>query len=474
MKRTTMSLICGLSLMPLACGGGAGADGTTTGATGIGETGDSLTTSGSEASTTDSSTTDNTTTQSSTTDNSTTANTGDGDGDPATGDGDGDPSTTGNQTTGGDKFDTLAVPDSAFNCGAPGDAGDFEFSYLWAANSGQGTISKIDTETVTEVGRYIVRPDSNGSPSRTSVSLSGHVAVANRSGGVTKIYADEQFCDDTNGTPGIQTSNNNQALPWGEEECVAWHVPMNYQSQRPVAWGLGEFNQGTCTWEDEELWTSGTNNNGSLDIYLLNGDDGSTIEMINVPTGGNGLTSSFYGIYGAAVDPEGNMWGSQLGSAGRLIKVNREDMTYEIFDTPNAGSWYGMTVDAEGIVWLCSNAVGRFDPETEEWQTNTVGGYTGCMADIGEDGLLWMSTPGNGVVGVNRDTLQVEANWNAGGSYGVSIDFEGYVWTVANGSTASKIDPETGEFWTYNGLFSAYTYSDMTGFALSAVGQAAG
>ena len=67
------------------------------------------------------------------------------------------------------------------NC--QGGNGDSEFSYLWAANSDQGTISKIDTKTVTEVGRYIVRPDSAGSPSRTSVSLSGNVAVANRSGG---------------------------------------------------------------------------------------------------------------------------------------------------------------------------------------------------------------------------------------------------------------------------------------------------
>jgi len=466
MKRMTMSLIGGLCLLPIACADDASSDGDTSDPTlTLGETGNtgntSAETSGT-ASTTDNSTTDSTTDPS-----------GDGDGDPATGDGDGDP-TTGSSSGPDQKFDTLSVPDTAFNCGTPGQMGDFEFSYLWAANSGQGTISKIDTKTVQEIGRYIVRPDSNGNPSRTSVALSGHVAVANRAGGVTKIYADEEFCDDTNGTPGIQTSNSAAYLPWGEEECVAWHTPMNYQSQRPVAWGLGEFNEGSCTWEDEELWTSGTNNDGAIDIYLLNGDDGSTIEMISVPTGGAGLTSSFYGIYGAAVDPEGNMWGSQLGSSGRLIRVNREDMSYDIFDTPNTGSWYGMTVDAEGIVWLCSNYVGRFDPETEEWQTAQVGGYTGCMADSAEDGLLWMSTSGDGVVGVNRDTLQVDANWNAGGSYGVSIDFEGYVWTVAFGNTASKIDPETGEFWTYNGLVSAYTYSDMTGYALSAVGSPSG
>ncbi|PRQ05734.1 hypothetical protein ENSA5_00540 [Enhygromyxa salina] len=398
---------------------------------------------------------------------------GDGDGDTDPGDGDGD---DGSEGSGSNKWDTLSVPDGGNNCGGGGGGNDDpEWSYLWAANSTQGTISKIDTKTVTEVGRYQVRPDGAGSPSRTSVSLSGHVAVASRNGGVTKIYADESFCEESNGMPGIQTSNSSAYLPWGEEECVAWHKPMDYQSQRPAAWGPGEFNEGTCQWENEELWTAGTNNNGTIDIYVLDGDDGATKEMIAVPTGGDGLAASFYGIYGGAVDGDGNFWGSQLGSSGKLIKVVREDMTYTIYDTPNDASWYGMTVDEDGMVWLCRNYVARFDPQTEEWTTAMTGGYTGCMADVGEDGLLWQASSGNqGVIGVNRDTLQVEKSWPAGGAYGISIDFEGYVWAVAFGSNASKIDPETGQFWMYDGLVGAYTYSDMTGFALSNAGTPSG
>jgi hypothetical protein len=387
-----------------------------------------------------------------------------GDGDPGDGDGepgDGDPDDGGTQ-----KWDTLGIPDTAFVCGGGGgDNGEPEFSFLWAANSDQGTISKIDTKTVTEIGRYIVRPDSNGSPSRTSVSLSGHVGVANRSGGVTKIYADEQFCDESNGMPGIQTSNSNQFLPWGTEECIAWHKPMQYASQRPVAWGPGEFNEGSCQWEDEELWTAATQGQ-TIDVYVLDGDDGATKEMVTL----NGVPADFYGIYGGAVDGNGDFWGSQLGQ-GQLVRVNRDDMTYDLW--PMAAGGYGMTVDSEGYVWTCSYDVARFDPNTETWQTASVGGYTGCMADAAEDGLLWMSD-GQGVIGVNRETLVVEKTWLAGGSYGVSIDFEGYVWTVAYGSNVSKIDPETGQFWTYNGLVGAYTYSDMTGYALSNVGSPSG
>ena len=369
------------------------------------------------------------------------------------------------------KFDIGTVPDTGFmNCGG----GDSEFSYLWAANSDQGTISKIDTKTVTEVGRYIVRPDSAGSPSRTSVSLSGNVAVANRSGGVTKIYANPDNCQDTNGMPGIQTSNSAAFLPWGQDECVAWYTPFGYASQRPVAWGPGTFNQGTCQYDDEEVWTSGTNQAGHIDVMVLDGDDGTVTEMIQIPTGGNSLQNDFYGIYGAAVDGDGNFWGSQLGSSGRLVKIQRSDMSYTVYDPPDGPHWYGMTVDVDGMVWLCSQTAGRFDPMTQSWTQGAAGGYTGCMADANENGLLWMSAGGQGIVGVNRDTLAVEKTCPAGGpSYGISIDFEGYVWGVT-GNTATKWDPVTCQSWQYAGLTGAYTYSDMTGYALSNAGTPSG
>ena len=384
------------------------------------------------------------------------------------GEGDGD---AGEPEAGGEpKWDTLSLPDAADACAF---ASEPEFSYLWAANSVEGTISKIDTKTVTEVGRYLVRPDANGSPSRTSVSLSGDVAVANRSGGITKIHARESACLDTNGIEGIQTSKDSTFLPWALEECRAWHRPMTYHSQRPVAWGPGVFDPHECAWKDEELWTSGANQDGKVDIYVLDGDDGAIKDVLAVPVGGGGLANDFFGLYGGAVDGDGNFWGSQLGTDGRLIRVRRSDMTYDIWDTPDGSHWYGMTVDSDGMVWLCSAAVGRFDPVTETWTTAMVGGWTGCMADAGENGLLWMSN-GSGVIGVDRDTLTVTKTWDAEGSYGVSIDFEGYVWAVENGTTASKIDPVTGQYWTYTGLIGAYTYSDMTGYALSNVGKPSG
>jgi hypothetical protein len=350
--------------------------------------------------------------------------------------------------------------------------GDTEFSYLWAANSSQGTISKIDTLTVTEVGRYQVRPDGQGSPSRTSVSLSGHVAVASRSGGVTKFYATEEHCQESNGTPGIQTSLNNAALPWAEEECRAWHIPFGYTSQRPVAWAPGEWNTGSCSWENEKLWTAGRFGQNQDEVVLIDGEEGVVLETIPIV----GLKADPYGIYGAAVDAEGNFWGTGWADGNHLVHVDIDTLEATVYPGPSStgmGShWYGMTVDVDGYVWNCASRVARFDPDTEMWTVSAElpGWSAGCMADAEEEGLLWLGASGLGLRSVDRVTLQVVNEWPTPSSYGVSIDFEGYVWAV-NGNGAHKVNPETGQVLSYNGLVGAYTYSDMTGAALSAVGN---
>ncbi|MEM6995009.1 MAG: hypothetical protein AAF721_31135 [Myxococcota bacterium] len=371
------------------------------------------------------------------------------------------------------KFDTAGMPDlnPTTTCQPGGGGGRMggggngpDYSYLWAANSTEGTISKIDTQTVTEVGRFQVRPDGGGSPSRTSVSLSGHVAVASRQGGVTKFYATEELCQDTNGTPGIQTSTTNAALPWDQEECRAWHTPFGYSSQRPVAWAQGEWNYSTCSYDNELLWTAGRNGvTTTAEVVLMDGDDGTIIDSVML----DGLASDQYGIYGGAVDSEGNFWGSQL-SGTRLVRVNLADMSTQVW-TPPVVSGYGMTVDIDGYVWICGYILQRYDPATDTWAQSASGlGSSGCMADAGNNDLLWTAVGGT-IYGVNRETLLVDRQWPVPGSYGISIDFQGNVWAVAFGSSAHRVDPETGVVQSYDGLVGAYTYSDMTGAALSAV-----
>ncbi len=375
-------------------------------------------------------------------------------------------SATGSDESGGFKSDLGEAPDfGAQGCGGGGmGGGEPDFSYIWIANSQQNTISKIDTQTLVEKGRYWVRPDSGGSPSRTSVNLSGDVVTASRDGGFTKFYAQVENCVESNGVPGIQTSTDSNMLPWDQEECRAWHTPMGYSSQRPAAWTQGTFNNATCLYENQKVWTSGNNlQNGTVDVLLVNGDTGAIETNVQV----SGINPDFYGIYGAAVDKDGNFWGSQLGQ-GYLININRQTLQYKTW--PMATSGYGMTVDSKGYVWTCSSTVARFDPMTEQWQTNSVGGSGGCMED--GKGTLYMSGGNNNIVAVDTETLQVKTSYPVNQYvHGISIDFYGYVWGVSMSNEAYRLDiTQGGAFQTFSNLVGAYTYSDMTGFALSNVG----
>src|SRR5688572_27504447 len=121
------------------------------------------------------------------------------------------------------KLDVASADDGADACDTECCA--YAFSIIWVANTDQGTVSKIDTHTLQELGRYDTHPSAGGGlPSRTSVNLLGDVAVTNRQpGGVVKIASREDRCFDANGDGTIQTSHGaNEVLPWGKDECVLW------------------------------------------------------------------------------------------------------------------------------------------------------------------------------------------------------------------------------------------------------------
>ncbi len=350
-------------------------------------------------------------------------------------------------------------------------------SYIWIANSSQGTVSKINTQTLVEEGRFIVRPDSNGNPSRTSVALSGNVAVANRSGGVVKFYSNIDDCVESNGMPGIQTSTGAaDVLPWGTEECLAWYTPFDYSTQRPLAWAQGTLNQGTCAYDNEKLWTSGRYGAGDADVLLLDGETGIVEDVAVVPN-----VVGWAGLYGGAVDGAGNFWTVDHNWSGpsTLVRVDRVSMAVDTW--PVVGQvHYGLAVDTQGRPWLCGGGgASRFDPITQLWDHLAPSGggseLGGCMTDGA--GTLWHSRYNEGtLLGIDTETLAV-TNQIPIPAYvhGVSIDFDGYVWGVQfSGSQAYRVDPVTQTVDTVGGLVGAYTYSDMTGFALSAAGTPSG
>lgn len=405
-------------------------------------------------------------------------------GGPSGGDGDsGDASSSDDNVGDGFIFD-LSTPDAG---GVPSDdceCGSNAWSYLWVANSGEGTVSKINTRTAQEEGRYLTRPDGAGNPSRTSVSLNGHMtAVANRNGGVVSIWAHSDLCAESNGTPGIQTSTGkDDVLPWGEDECVAWYTPFDhYASQRPVAWG-GQLDPETC--RDTEVWTSGCNGytDGRVWVHRLDGATGdveASVELVGYYCGN-------FGGYGGATDSNGDYWMSPGGGGGddpSLARVDRESMEYELFEVPPDLAAYGLTVDRKDRIWITSlgdfgarAGAARFDPATQQW-SRVMGFWSDGGLQQGLDSRVWaaarfVSEPAfNGLAAIDTDSMTITDTIPIDGASikGVSVDLDGFVWAVPLGTPgaaaqAHKFDADTLEnVETYAGLTTPYTYSDMAG-----------
>ncbi len=385
-----------------------------------------------------------------------------------------DDGTSGTVDSGGPIFDVGGTGGGISGCGC-------ELHYIWIANAEQGTVSKVNTRTLQEEGRYYTRPDGAGNPSRTSVNLAGDVAVANRHGGLVKFHADPADCVESNEIPGIQTSQGaNDIVPWDLEECRAWYTEFPTTNQRPVAWTPGEVVPGTCDSEGERVWTvtsaapglaPGTGGMGGVIAYLVEGSDGSIVQEIPI----DDFSGFQLGAYGGAVDAAGNLYFTPMGAVSfdkKMARVNIDDFSVDIFPLPANVNPYGITVDHNGKVWVSStfgSGAARFDPDTEVW--DTVGGFisVGGLAE-GPDNAVWIATDA-GAVSIDIDTLsfgKVFVTQTGGTVKGISTDIDGFVWAVNN--VAFKVDPATGvAVGTYGGLTSPYTYSDMTGYALGNV-----
>lgn len=379
----------------------------------------------------------------------------------------------------GTKFDMGAPPDAPPpDCYAePLDVP----SYIWIANTTDSTLSKINTETLEEEARYLTREDGMGNPSRTSVNLVGDVVVANRRGGITKVTARTDNCDpERNGVPGLQTSTGkDDVLPWGEDDCVAWHAPIPHIANRPVAWDFGELDTETCEVTNSRVWTAGSDGVGAnAHLYILDGETGEQLVDQHLLYFSHGSL----GPYGAAFDPDQNFWMISMGFGATLARIDGESLAFDSWVAPSNVVAYGFTVDSYGRPWIADSGGDGvtlvFDPETETFLSVPEPGFGFGMGES-SDGRMWQaaSPPNAGLRAYDLDTLELvaEVPLPLFQSRGVGVDRDGYVWLVEVGPRAFRVDPGDASYQVYDGLDEAYTYSDLTGAALQlAAGYVAG
>ena len=388
-----------------------------------------------------------------------------------------DPSTTDVTIT------TLSDPSTGESTGEPcsGNGGIFDFSYLWVANTTEGSISKINTMTLMEEGRYYADPNPPAaSTSRTSVNIDGHfVVVSNRgTGTISKFAANEADCVDKNGNGTIETSHSGvELLPWGSDECLLWNVTVNpppdsyTRGPRGTAWAPGDFNPQTCKYENQKVWVGWKNSFEHGNMASFDGATGQQIDTVGLD---NWSPSPDYAPYGAAADGFGNIWFTAVYQ--ELARIDTE--TLELKRWPGGGiQFYGMTVDGKGNPWFgpySNGNVAYFDAQTETFHEipGTNENHRGVAVD--GSGMVWVATNAGGTHGCGLN--QIDSNTNTfvqfhtfpqcGTPVGVSIDVDGFVWMVDHSGWAFRINPNTYEKVQVIIPGDHYTYSDMTGGGL--------
>ena len=401
----------------------------------------------------------------------------------------GSTSTTGSTSVGSDTDDTTAGTSTTGGgqpC-EPGDTngmGDVEKSYLWVANTDQGSVSKVNTLTLIEEARYRTGPlGGTESPSRTAVSLDGRFVVVNNRGTGTSVMiaSNLEDCVDKNGNGVIDTSKNkNDLLGWQVDECLRWSVQHPFKGDigsgpRGVTWTPGTFDQDICAFKSPKVWVGYLPaTDGIAHMVRLDGLTGALEETVVVPSWFQGDYT--WGPYGAALDKDRNVWFTGLRGELFRIVTSQNPPKLDRWSPPLETQSYGMTVDPEGDPWHggCSGPVTTFNPANNTFSAiaGTNACYRGLAAD--HDGHVWVASNGPcGVVQIDYKTNQLVQFHQlnpCSTPVGVSVDLEGFVWLVDEAGWAWKIDPANpGGMKKVDIIGDHYTYSDMTGGQLKSV-----
>ena len=384
------------------------------------------------------------------------------------------------------------------------DSSILEIPFIWIANSGASTVSKLNTETGAEVGRYAVC----GNPSRTAVDTTGNGIVAGRYGGcVIKIAVFETDCVDTNGNNQIDTSrdlNNDKVIDNSEmvanDECILWNVVPdgssggcknsnnNYTQGCPRAAGVDA---------DGDVWVGMWNSRRLYELDAATGNTKSVFDLSDRP-------------YGLAIDGDQNIWLASRDNAQALMLVDPFQGQLNTWYMPS-GAGYGLAIDPFGNIWMASGegqGIHRFNVATQTFDYSSGnldrGNGRGVAVSVVRDAsgsvteskvYLAHHTWGESgsystrryvsIFNIDPDTQVVSSggvidlssvngaapDGVSRGAVGVALDRENNLWAInQSSSTASKVDTSTDTvIGEYDVGAQPYTYSDMSGYALKTI-----
>lgn len=378
--------------------------------------------------------------------------------------------------------------------------------FIWVPNN-EGTVSKVNTETGDELGRYWVAPPDPGgvgkssSPSRTTVDLQGSCWVGNRDAGtVVKIGLyeagiwedrnDNGICETSLDLDGDGVINSTEILPWGEDECVLFEVVLIKGKEGTFTPGNYIGGYDTNHWrtsprslavdENNNLWAASYS---PCYFYHINGETGA-IDFDNI------VYIPGHYAYGAVIDENGILWSTNRPTnhgTPHILRFNTSDQTSEkIYLTPSRYMSYGLGLDYLGHLFASgwthysgkrlhrlniTRPLGASFPDIGEfckWGPNRGRGVA-CTSD---NDVWVVSTGANSVYRFYNNGTFRKSIYVGPSPTGVAVDGVGKVWVCNNGDdTIVRINTTDGG----DGLGAVdlvvpivgskghYSYSDMTG-----------
>ncbi len=377
--------------------------------------------------------------------------------------------------------------------------GSQEFHFMWIANNNQGWVSKYDTRTGREVGRYfsVVPQDGLGNgngisvrdgsgnlishnPSRTAIDLYGDVWVANRAyqrpATVTKIANDISSCKDRNNDGRINTSRDLN----GDGQISTSPVALA-DGGTGVEFIIPQNGADILEYDECVLFTTvvgepnvpggGYSDIGSRAIAISQGFEGSAgdvwvgiyrlqrfykLDPIDgrvkpAQADGGMYVQLSWGPYGAVVDSKQRLWAVQPGTA-RLALIDTktgtligDDFSAQRGNVGGCGA-YGIGVDGKDRIWLPGWTAGSAACRYEHG--------AGLDPNLG----TWTRFDFSGAA--CKDPTGANASGRLGRPRGIAVDDQGNVYMSAdseNGNAVAKLirfDAETGAirpFQTANG-----------------------
>lgn len=358
--------------------------------------------------------------------------------------------------------------------------------FIWVPNSNQGTVSKVDTITGRELGRYRTCPSTlYSNPSRTTVDLYGNCWVANRRiGTAVKIGLLEngQYMDRNNNGKADTSQDLNgdgditgaELLPWGLDECVLWEViviPGREGTYYPGQFTHIGTNPNDLYYNDD--WNPGPrsvaidkNNNlwlGTFNtkmFYYIEGATGQILKSIDT-------SSVNHTAYGGVIDANGIVWSSG-GDKRHILRLDPATGTFTRIDIPHYT--YGLGLDKLGHLFVSGwqdSKLTRININTGQIEWTKQGIYESRGVASTNDGDVWVANTGPATVTRWTNDGEIKATVNVGSQpTGVSVDKDGFVWVVDLGDEyIHRINPVTNAVDLSKRIIGTthYGYSDMTG-----------